>query len=236
MDQLGTSSLKNISSDVLGKKGADYKSYAWSGAVPDSAGLEFVGAAAALTGVASSTAGTTLNTTNVLPFTTEQYLEPVFKALDKGIEAVGEVGENMAATTVKLAALETGEAIAEGAAKATVVLALVEAGVNLGIITAEYIEKEKQAEEYDKMLAEAKEPLSVKEIMESGSDNDKRSLLLFWSLATSPYSSNAKLSQGKIPGAALCQRDDWSKLECAQAKGTIAAAATIAAATMAVGN
>jgi hypothetical protein len=223
-NSLGIGGMQQISSDVLGKAGGDYKAYAWSGAAPDSAGLEFIAAAAALTGVAPSATGTTLNTTNVLPFTTEEYLEPVFNSLDKGFEVMGEAGESMASEAMTFSALEAGEMIANTAKGAGVVLILVESGIKLGITIKDYIEKEDQAAEYAKIVEEARQPLSVKAMLASSDDDDRRSLLLFWSLATSPHSANANLTKGLISGAALCQRDEWMKQECSQAKGVVAAA------------
>ncbi|MEO8578305.1 MAG: homocysteine S-methyltransferase family protein, partial [Gemmatimonadales bacterium] len=85
-------------------------------------------------------------------------------------------------------------------------------------------------EEYAKLETEAREPFSVRAMLESKDEADARALMLFWALATSPYSANAKLSQGKISGADLCKADEWTARQCADAKARVAAAAAVAGA------
>jgi len=232
-NSMGIGSMKSISADVMGEAGADFKMYAWSAASPDSAGLEFVIAAGSLADVPQSAAGPNLNSYDP---PTMAYLGVVFMSLDKGIEKLGDQGVEMMKGATSFSKLASGRMVQLGAAGAGLALSLVEAGVEFGRALTTMIEKEKKQEEYDKLVAEASKPLSVKELLESKNEADPRSLLLYWALATSPYSPNAKLGEGRIVSPSLCQTDEWTRLQCSQAKTTILKAATIAAATMSTGN
>jgi len=157
-------------------------------------------------------------------------------ALDKGLEHAKDVGEEAVKTATTLAEVASGTKLLAAADRFAIGATLVASAIDLGMTINDYVEKEKQRAEYDTIVAEADEPVSVKGLLDSGNDDDKRSLLLYWALATSPHSANAKLGEGNVSNAALCQTDEWTRLQCSQAKNAILAAATIAAATMATGN
>jgi hypothetical protein len=227
----GVGAMKAVSADMMGDAGPDFKMYAWSAASPDSSGLEFVAAAASLADVPQYAGGANFSSYDP---TTMAYLGAVFMSLDKGLEKLGDQGVEMAKGATSFSKLASGRMLQLGSAGAGLALSLVEAGVEFGRAVTTMIDKEKKQQEYDKLVAAASEPFSVKELLESKNDADPRSLLLYWALATSPRSANAKLGVGIVPD--FCKTDEWSRMECAQAKATIARAATIAAATMTAGN
>ena len=109
-----------------------------------------------------------------------------------------------------------------------VVLTLVNAGIEIGTGINILIDKDKLAAEYAKLVTDARAPVSVRAMLESRDEADARALMLFWALATSPYSTNAKLSQGKISGATLCNADEWTAAQCSEAKAMVTAAAKAA--------
>ena len=65
-------------------------------------------------------------------------------------------------------------------------------------------------------------------MLESKDEAEARSLMLFWALATSPYFGSSNLSQGRIAGERLCNMDEWTAVQCSEAKKQVTAAATAA--------
>ncbi len=110
----------------------------------------------------------------------------------------------------------------------TIGLVLVSAGIEITKGVTTLIEKDKLAAEYAKLVPEASRPYSVREILERGSDEDKKSLMLFWALATSPYRANAQLSSGAMSGTQLCSADQFNSDRCNEAKKLLRAAAAAA--------
>jgi hypothetical protein len=219
------SGIMGISSSVLGSAGSDYQEYAWTAAAPDSAGLEFVVASAALSTLSTTLPTSTFNNNN--PSFQLMYLQPVSFALGNAIEKLAEKGGEQMSKASGFAKIAGGMKVL-GANAFFVALTLVNAGIEIGTGIETLLDKDKAAAQYASLVTEAQQPVSVKAMLDSKDEADQRALMLFWSLATSPYSANPKLSQGQISSSALCNSDEWTKEECTQAKAMVTAAAKAA--------
>jgi len=220
------SGIMGVSSSVLGAASTDYQEYAWTAAAPDSAGVEFVAASALLSTIDATLPPSTFNNNN--PSFQLTYLQPVSFALGSALETMAErAGQSMNRATSLSKAL-AGGLRQLGANAFFVVLTLVNAGIEIGTGINILVDKDKLAGEYAKLVTDAQAPVSVRAMLESKDEADARALMLFWALATSPYSTNARLSQGKISGAMLCNADDWTAATCADAKARVMAAAKAA--------
>ena len=220
------SGIMGVSSSVLGAAGSDYQEYAWTAAAPDSAGVEFVAASAALATLDATLPSSTFNNNN--PSFQLTYLQPVSFALGTALENMAErAGQSMNRATSLSKAL-AGGLRQLGANAFFVVLTLVNAGIEIGTGIEILLDKDKANAQYANLATEAQAPFNVKAMLESKDEADARALMLFWALATSSYSANPKLSQGQIPGAVLCNSDEWTVAQCSQAKALVAAAAKAA--------
>ena len=219
------SGLMGVSSSVLGAAATDYQEYAWTAGQPDSAGLEFVAASATLMTLSETLPTSTFNNNN--PSFQLTYLQPVSFAIGNALETLAQKGGQQMNKVGSLSKMLAGGVKQLGANAFFVVLTLVNAGIEIGSGINTLIDKEKVAAEYAKLVTEAQAPVSVKAMLE-GDEADKRALMLFWSLATSPYSANPKLSQGRISGADLCKSDEWTQTQCTEAKALVTAAAKAA--------
>jgi hypothetical protein len=220
------SGMSGMSLDVIGKAATDYKGYAWSGAVPDSAGLQFVLASVALS--ESGDAGTMGPTVGSGPRSFELGdLEPVKFALEKSLEHMEEAGGEMANSASTLSKMATGALVIQSARGLMIGLTLVTGAMNIseGIMTM--IEKDKIDAEYKNYVEEMSEPVHVKEMLESNKPDDKTSLLLFWALATSPYQASDKINTNPVQTTYLCAPNLW-ETNCKAARALISAAYTAA--------
>jgi hypothetical protein len=217
------SGIMGISSSVLGAAATDYQEYAWTAAAPDSAGVEFVVASAALSTLDATLPPSTFNNNNYSFSLT--HLQPVSFAIGNALETLTQKGGEQMNKAVSLSKALAGGLKQLGANAFFVVLTLVNAGIEIGSGINILLDKDKLDAEYAKLVTEAEAPFSVRAMLESKDEADARSLMLFWALATSPYATNAKLSQGKISGPGLCAADEWSATQCAEAKALVAAAA-----------
>ena len=189
----------------------DFKTYAWSAVMPDSAGTAFIVASAALSqlgasGGAESVADASISSLNV------RYLEPVTKALEDQLDVLQTI-PNAAKALKGADPAMIGTTLLGGAMK-----------VSKGVMSL--FGKDKVGAEYEKYVGEMSVPVRVKEMMESTKPEDRQTLLLYWALATSAHKASDKLGTGAITGAELCNSDSWTAAECSSAKAMIQAAAT----------
>ncbi len=210
---------------VMGKAGADYKGYAWSAAVPDSAAIEFVLASVALSNPDLTGAFGTSMDTGPRSFKVSDVTSVVVafeKALDKGIDKAAKVVERAAI------AGKAGRGVngLKGAQGVLLGLTLVAAALDLYEVINTMIEKDKIEKEYAGLVEEASKPVTVREMLES-TKPDQHSLLMYWGLVTSPYKASNLLNSGAINTADLCAPTLWED-DCKAAKLVIAAAAKAA--------
>lgn len=221
-----SSGMSGMSTDVLGKAATDYKQYAWSGAVPDSAGIAFVLASVALSESGDANAlGPTMGS-GPRSFRISD-LEPVKFALEKGLDHMEELGGEIANTASTLSKMATGAMVIQSARAATIGLVLVSAGVNISEGVMTIIEKDKVDAEYKKYVEEMSEPIRVKELLESSNPDDKQALLLYWALATSPYQASNQVNTNPVKTTYLCAPNLWEG-DCKAARDLITAAAAAA--------
>ena len=220
------SGIMGVSSSILGAAGSDYQEYAWTAAAPDSAGVEFVVASAMLSTLNETLPPSTFNNNN--PSFQLTYLQPVSFAIGTALESMAErAGQSMNRATSLSKAL-AGGLRQLGANAFFVVLTLVNAGIEIGTGINILLDKDKLAEQYGKIVTEAQAPVSVRAMLDSKDEAEARSLMLFWALATSPYFGGANLSQGRIAGERLCNIDEWTAVQCSEAKKQVMAAAKAA--------
>ena len=66
-----------------------------------------------------------------------------------------------------------------------------------------YAQKE-AATQYSQLVALADKQVSIAQILKSGSDDEKNSLIMWWALATSPYKPSATAREFPIRDADVC--------------------------------
>jgi hypothetical protein len=88
-----SSGIGGISADVIGAAPPDFKAFAWSGAVPDSAGREFVVASAALSRLADGTTSVGSVVNDGVGSFNLSYLDPLMKATEKALDLLQDQGK-----------------------------------------------------------------------------------------------------------------------------------------------
>ncbi|HUF08298.1 MAG TPA: tectonin domain-containing protein, partial [Rhodothermales bacterium] len=203
--------VSGVSAAVMGGGPPGFTSYAWASAGPDSSGGKFMEALHSMGQMASSNMLTVTPSAEAYSFNTD-LLGPVFFALDKGIDAY----RDWALTLNSLGDMLGHSAAGMGAALA---LVAVQQAIDLTNAITALISKEEAKQEIDSQLAEAANPVSFKEMFKT--DDGKSSLLLFWALATSPYTGGDKVGVGRIDEPTDCSRNSsictWTKWRVAQA-------------------
>ena len=179
-------------SATVGVPPDDYVNAAYSAAVPDNRGEEFMRALADLTG--TSYQNTSMGTASFDPTALIQL----------GLNVIG------SATAVHdlLDANKVIQAVAPLAGKSGIGIGL---GMGLGgsvldavaAIMTVYSQQE-AAKQYSQLVTLADKPVSIAQILKSGSDDDKNSLIMWWALATSPYKPSASVREFPIKEADVC--------------------------------
>jgi hypothetical protein len=218
------SGIGGISTAVIGAGAADYKSYAWSGAVPDSAGIAFVLASESLSQLTGSTSAGNVVNDALFEFSTS-YLEPVTKAIEKSLDALQDVAEEMLGDAKTFTQMADAAMVLKGADAAAVGLTLVTGAMEIsnGIMTL--LEKDKQAAEYGSYIQEMDRPITVRQLLDSPNPDDKQLLMLMWALGTEAYRPSDKIGTGRLAGGDLCMSSGWMNQQCAIASEKIKAAA-----------
>ncbi len=208
-----SSGIGGMDPGVLGSSPADFVGYAWQAAVPDSTGVVFLDAFGSLSNwtppAASVGAGEGFR---------PEYLLPLWKGLEKGIDKYDEFAGIVAKTTNFGAVGKGMQSVGKGA---FIAMTVASSAIDLATAITTLVDKSKAAEMYSTIIADADKPYSVKSALASSSDDDRNTLILYWALATEHYSSGPLLGKGAVDNAAYCRQI----LPCVTAKTVIAAAA-----------
>ena len=205
----------------------DFKTYAWSSVMPDSAGTAFIVASAALSQLGTSggvegVADAAISSLNV------RYLAPVTKALEDELEMLQDKRADIMEKAGTLSTIASGVRALRGADPAMISTTLLGAAMKVSKGVMNFFGKDKVATEYEKYAEEMSVPVRVRDMLESTNPEDRQTLLLYWALATSAHKASAKIGTGAITGAELCNADSWTAAECSSAKAMIQAAAKAA--------
>ena len=179
-------------SSTVGVPPDDYVNAAYAAAVPDSRGQAFFKALGDLS--ATSYNSPSIGTTSVDP------------------TAALQLGLNVATSAKGIhdmfAALGLTKEIAFLAGKAGMGLDM---GMSLGgsvldavaAVMSIYAQQD-AAKQYAQLVGTANQPVSLANIMKSGTDNDKNSLIMWWALATSPYKAADTWGSSPLQNADMC--------------------------------
>jgi len=179
-------------SATIGVPPDDYVNAAYSAAVPDSRGEEFMRALADLDA-----------TTYKNPSMGTASFDPT-ALIQLGLNVIG------SATAIHdlLDANKVIQAVAPLAGKSGIGIGL---GMGLGgsvldavaAIMTVYAQQD-AATQYSQLVALADKPVSIAQILKSGTDDDKNSLIMWWALATSPYKPSATVREFPLREADVC--------------------------------
>jgi hypothetical protein len=205
----------------------DFKTYAWSSVIPDSAGTAFIVASAALSqlgaaGGVDGVADAAISSLNI------RYLEPVTKALEDELDMLQDKGANMMEKAGMLSTIASGAKALRGADPAMISTTLLSGAMKISKGVMNLFGKDKVAGEYEKYVDEMSLPVRVRDMLESTNPEDRQTLLLYWALATSAHKASDKIAAGAMTGSELCSSDSWTAAECSSAKAMILAAAKAA--------
>jgi hypothetical protein len=200
---------------VMGTPPDDYVNAAYAAAVPDQRGEEFIRALVDMGGTEYKSPGGT-TTTTVDPVATAQLAINIVSsaiaihdALEdlkviKGISALGG---------------KTGLGIGLGMGLAGTVLD----GIQGAMTLFAQLEADQQ---YSQLLQIAAKPVNIAQIMKSGTDEDKNSLIMWWALATSGYKASGTVREFPINHAGVCAN---YPTQCSDIKAVVMKAKPVAA-------
>src|SRR5262249_17949086 len=80
--------------------------------------------------------------------------------------------------------------------------------------------QQEAAKQYSQLVALADKPVSIAQILKSGSDDEKNSLIMWWALATSPYKPTSTARESPIRNPDVCAT---YPSQCADIKRIVAA-------------
>ena len=222
--------IARAAGDAVAASETDFKTYAWSSVVPDSAGTAFIIASAALAkiGVSGGIEGAVdagISSFNV------RYLAPVTKALEDEIDALQDKGETLiekVRTASAVSSVAKNAMALKSADPAMIGSTLLSGAVKISNGVLSFFGKDKIASEYEKYVDQMSVPVRVSQMLDSDKPEDRQSLLLYWALATSAHKATEQLGTGAMTGAELCSDDSWTAAQCSAAKTMIEAAAKAA--------
>src|SRR5688572_5977433 len=205
----------------------DFKTYAWSAVMPDSAGTAFIVASAALSQLGAS-GGVEGVVDGAISSLNVRYLEPVTKALENELDKLQDKGADIIEKAGTLSTIANRAQALKGADAAMIGTTLLGGAMKISKGVMNLFGKDKVAAEYEKYVEEMRVPVRVREMLESTNPDDRQTLLLYWALATSAHKASDKIGTGAMTGAELCNTDSWTAAECSSAKAMILAAAKAA--------
>ncbi len=202
----------------------DFKTYAWSAVVPDSAGTAFVVASAALAQLgtpgapqtAFDSAAATLNV---------RYLVPVTTALNDRLGKLQSSHADMIRKADSLAVVANDFGLLKGADVSMIGTTLLGSAMKASNGFMSMFSKGRMASEYAKYVKDMSVPVRVRSLLDSTNPDDQQTLLLYWALATSAHTASDKIGEGALTGTDLCNADSWTAAECSSAKSMVLAAA-----------
>jgi hypothetical protein len=195
----------------------DYVNKAYAAAAPDARGQAFVGALNDLAGMSYEATGDS-STAALDPSTALQ------------------LGLSITSTALSMHDLLDGLGVAKGiAALSGRVRMGVDVGMGLagnvldavGAIMTVYAQQEAAAQ-YAKLVEEANRPVNIKQTLDSGSMDDKNSLIMWWALATSPYKPTSTFGQTALTNAEVCAA---YSTQCATIRNIVTAARPVTSPT-----
>jgi hypothetical protein len=219
--------IKGIAGDAVQSAANDFKTYAWSAVMPDSAGTEFILASAALSRLAASGGAQDAVDPGIASLNV-RYLAPVTLALESELNLLQGAKAQVSKTAGSVSSVVASAKSLKGADPALIATTLLSGAMNVSKGFTTLFNKDKLASEYEKYVEEMKAPLRVRDMLESTKVEDRQTLLLYWALATSPHKASEKLGEGALSGAELCSSDSWTESACSSAKTIVQAAAKAA--------
>ena len=220
-------SAKALGSGAVEAASTDFKTYAWSSVVPDSAGTEFILASAALSQLGKS-GGVTGAADAAISSLNVRYLEPVTKALEDDLDMLQDKRSDLMEKTATLSTIANSARALSTADPAVISATLLGGAMKVSKGVMSLLGKDKVATEYEKYAEEMSVPVRVRDMVDSANPEERQSLLLYWALATSPHKASDKIGTGAMTGAELCNSDSWTASECSSAKAMVLAAAKAA--------
>jgi hypothetical protein len=216
--------IAHAATEAAATAAADFKTYAWSAVMPDSAGTAFIVASAALSqlgaaGGIEGVADAAISSLNV------RYLEPVTKALEAELEMLQDKGAEMVERAGAITSIANRAKLLKGADPAMIGTTLLGGAMKVSKGVLSLFDRDKVAAEYEKYVQEMGVPVRIRQMLESTNPEDRQTLLLYWALATSPHKASDRIGTGAITGAELCNADAWTAAECSSAKAMVLAAA-----------
>jgi hypothetical protein len=192
------SGIGGMDPSVLGATPGDYVSLAWIAASPDQRGGEFLEALEAL-GMQGSSGALGAAPSSLDGGFNPAYLLPIYKAMEKGLDKYAD----WALDTVSWGKI-SGKAFQTAGKVAGLALIAVQGAVDLSMAITTLVGQQEAAKMYSQLVSEAQKPVSIRDMLRSGKDEDLQQLLLYWALASSPYKSGPKAGQGQLTDAILC--------------------------------
>ena len=180
-------------SATLGVPPDDYVNAAYSAAVPDSRGEEFMRALADLSGTPYQ--NPSMGTSSFDPR----------MAIQLGLNVIG------SATAIHgvLAAHKVIQPLAPltGASGIGIGVGVGLTGRVLDAVAAvmSVFAQQEAAKQYSQLVTLADQPVSIAQISKSGSEKEKNSLIMWWALATSPYRASATAGELSMRDAEVCE-------------------------------
>jgi hypothetical protein len=83
-------------------------------------------------------------------------------------------------------------------------LIAVQSAVDLTSAITTLVAQEEAAKQYATLVTDAQQPVDIRQMLRSGTDENLQQVLLYWALASSPYKSGPKAGQGQLTDATLC--------------------------------
>jgi hypothetical protein len=219
--------VRGALTDAAGTAITDFKTDAWSGVMPDSAGTAFVLASAALSKLGAPNGVDSVITTKVSALNAS-YLAPVTDALAQDIDMLQEKRDSVKATAATVTGAINQLKSLKGADPALIGSTLLGGAMKISGGVLGFLGKNQLASEYEAYLQRMSAPLKVKDMLESTVGEEKQTLMLYWALATSPHKAADTIGGGAMTGAELCNSDAWTAAQCSSARELVAAAAKAA--------
>jgi len=196
-------------SATIGIPPDDYVGAAYGAATPDARGEDFLRAVLALSGTDYKEPSAGIAETDPIEWATLGVL---------ATDSAARIHDALEANHVI-----KGLSFLEGRGGMNFGLGLSMVGGALDLIAAAMTlhEQEEAAQKYEELIAEARKDVSIREILNSGSDEEKNTLLMWWALATSPYRASDTLAARPMKNADVCQN---YPMQCADIKRVVDAA------------
>ncbi len=217
--------IARVAAEAAGTVATDFKTYAWSAVLPDSAGTAFIAASSALAQLAGGAEGVASDAAASLNV---RYLTPVTKALEVELDKLRDQGTDIIERVGIPSSVSDRARALTGADPAMIGTTLLAGAMKVSKGVMGLFNRDKVAAEYEKYVEEMRVPVRVKQILESDDPEERQTLLLYWALATSPYKAGEKIGTGAMTDAELCSADSWTAAQCSSAKAMVMAAARVA--------